>query len=390
MRIAILETKSLRNGIKEVSERYGPSAVILRSSDFREHSALVIGYSEEEKRNFKTSKPPKLIENDRDSSDRALALEVAEKNIAELEQKSSEKRSFKDIGDVVKDEIALLSSRNSSPPTKDLFYTESTDFLKSEFFEILQETPTSRKLKSVLFQAITSPKNRLELLDQLKKAILAKIPKPIQIDPSDPLHIIAGGYGVGKSSIALKMATQLSEATGKKASVICFEEGEQKSVKEPRQAKVKTLYTNNLDELAEFLKRKTSKEITIVDLAARNAPSGLKVIRKMRPDAKFHLVAPTDSCISSLRDNCKNHLWESIIFTRLDSTSTPWAALEALSEFKIPLSIGSASNRMDEKLVLVSGNNIAQRLIEYFDHNITASGKNMIADASIMPFAALH
>jgi hypothetical protein len=45
---------------------------------------------------------------------------------------------------------------------------------------------------------------------------------------------------------------------------------------------------------------------------------------------------------------------------------------------------------MDEKLVLVSGNNIAQRLIEYFDHNITASGKNMIADASIMPFAALH
>jgi len=62
MRIATLETKLLKNGIKEISERYGPSAVILRSSDCREHSALVIGYSEEEKRNFKTSKPPKSIE----------------------------------------------------------------------------------------------------------------------------------------------------------------------------------------------------------------------------------------------------------------------------------------------------------------------------------------
>ena len=314
MRIATLETKLLKNGIKEISERYGPSAVILRSSDCREHSALVIGYSEEEKRNLKTSTVRESIETDSDSSNRAL--EVAEKSAEKPEKEFSEKRSFKDIGDIVKDEIALLSSRNDGRSTKDLFYTESNNFLKREFFEILQETPTSRKLKTVLLQSLTSPQNKLELLDQLKKAILAEIPKPVQIDPSDRLHIIAGGYGVGKSSIALKMATQLSEATGKKASVICFEEGEQKSVKQPPQAKVKTLFTNNLDELAELLKRRTSKEIIIVDLAARNAPSGLKVIKRMRSDAKFHLVAPTDSCISSLRDNCKNHLWESLIFTR--------------------------------------------------------------------------
>ncbi|MDG2117558.1 MAG: hypothetical protein P8K11_01150 [Gammaproteobacteria bacterium] len=388
MRIATLETKLLKNGIKEISERYGPSAVILRSSDCREHSALVIGYSEEEKRNLKTSPVRESIETDSDSSNRAL--EVAEKSAEKPEKEFSEKRSFKDIGDIVKDEIALLSSRNDGRSTNDLFYTESNNFLKREFFEILQETPTSRKLKTVLLQSLTSPQNKLELLDQLKKAILAEIPKPVQIDPSDRLHIIAGGYGVGKSSIALKMATQLSEATGKKASVICFEEGEQKSVKQSPQARVKTLFTNNLDELAELLKRRTSKEIIIVDLAARNAPSGLKVIKRMRSDAKFHLVAPTDSCISSLRDNCKNHLWESLIFTRLDSTSTPWAALEALSEFKIPLSIGSASDKIDKELVLVSGNNIAQRLIEYFDHHITAPEKGMATNASIMPDAAVH
>ena len=142
--------------------------------------------------------------------------------------------------------------------------------------------------------------------------------------------------------------------------------------------------------MAESLKRNTSNEITIVDLAARNAPSGLKVIRDIRSDAKFHLVAPTDSCISSLRDNCKNHLWESLIFTRLDSTSIPWAALEALSEFRIPLSIGSASDRMDKKLVLVSGNNIAKRMIEYFDENISVPENKIATETSLMPFAALH
>ena len=388
MRIAILETKSLKNGIKEVSEKYGQSAVILRSSDLREHSTLVIGYSEKEKISLKKGTPSKFNTADSDSSEHNL--KVTEKKQEKIEKEPSEKKSFKDIGDIVKDEIALLSSRNDWPLAKNFSYKESTNFLKREFFEVLQEAPTSRKLKSVLFQSINSPKTKRELLDQLKNAILTIIPKPIQIIPSDPLHIIAGGYGVGKSSIALKMATQINEATGKKTSIICFEEGKRTSGNPSLKTKVTTTFIKNLDELAESLKRNTSDEITIVDLAARNAPSGLKVIRDIRSDAKFHLVAPTDSCISSLRDNCKNHLWESLIFTRLDSTSIPWAALEALSEFRIPLSIGSASDRLDKKLVLVSGNNIAKRMIEYFDENISVPENKIATETSLMPFAALH
>ena len=388
MRIAILETKSLKNGIKEVSEKYGQSAVILRSSDLREHSTLVIGYSEKEKISLKKGTPSKFNTADSDSSEHNL--KVTEKKQEKIEKEPSEKKSFKDIGDIVKDEIALLSSRNDWPLAKNFSYKESTNFLKREFFEVLQEAPTSRKLKSVLFQSINSPKTKRELLDQLKNAILTIIPKPIQIIPSDPLHIIAGGYGVGKSSIALKMATQINEATGKKTSIICFGEGKRTSANPSLKTKVTTTFIKNLDELAESLKRNTSNEITIVDLAARNAPSGLKVIRDIRSDAKFHLVAPTDSCISSLRDNCKNHLWESLIFTRLDSTSIPWAALEALSEFRIPLSIGSASDRMDKKLVLVSGNNIAKRMIEYFDENISVPENKIATETSLMPFAALH
>jgi hypothetical protein len=64
--------------------------------------------------------------------------------------------------------------------------------------------------------------------------------------------------------------------------------------------------------------------------------------------------------------------------------------LEALSEFRIPLSIGSASDRLDKKLVLVSGNNIAKRMIEYFDENISVPENKIATETSLMPFAALH
>lgn len=388
MKIAIIETQVLKNGVKEIAEKYGPSAVILRSSDLRKESSLVIGYSEGEKTNLKNRIALKTIATNNDFHAKTHSL--VEKNSNKIKQESTKKKSFKNIDDIIKEEITLLSSEDHGPISPNLLHKDSSDTLKNDFFEILQETPTSRRLKSVLYQSIAAPINKLELLKQLKKAILKEIPKTLEINPSDQLHVITGGYGAGKTSIALKMASQLGEATGKRASVITFKENESEPPKVVPQAEVRALFANNLNELAELLKKKSKNEITIIDLATGNAAAGIKAIRKIRPDANFHLVSPTDSCISSIRDNCENHSWNSLIFTRLDSKAAPWAALEALSEFKIPLSIGSTSDQLSKKLVLVSGDNIAQRIIEYFDCNIKCSENNAATDSPTMPFAALH
>jgi hypothetical protein len=45
---------------------------------------------------------------------------------------------------------------------------------------------------------------------------------------------------------------------------------------------------------------------------------------------------------------------------------------------------------LDKKLVLVSGNNIAKRMIEYFDENISVPENKIATETSLMPFAALH
>ena len=62
---------------------------------------------------------------------------------------------------------------------------------------------------------------------------------------------------------------------------------------------------------------------------------------------------------------CKLDKWESIILTRLDLTLTPWVALEALSRFRIPLSIGSASKDLNSGLVKVENSNVIKSVEDY-------------------------
>ena len=62
---------------------------------------------------------------------------------------------------------------------------------------------------------------------------------------------------------------------------------------------------------------------------------------------------------------CKLDKWESIILTRLDLALTPWAALEALSRFRIPLSIGSASKDLNSGLVKVENSNVIKSVEDY-------------------------
>ena len=80
---------------------------------------------------------------------------------------------------------------------------------------------------------------------------------------------------------------------------------------------------------------------------------------------QVHLVVPTDASIESLWRVCKLDKWESIILTRLDLSLTPWAALEALSRFRVPLSIGSASKDLNSGLVKVENSNIIKSVEDY-------------------------
>ena len=79
--------------------------------------------------------------------------------------------------------------------------------------------------------------------------------------------------------------------------------------------------------------------------------------------------------------------WDSIILTRLDLPLVPWAALEAMSRFKIPLSIGSANREFNSGLVKVSNSNVIRSLEDYVAQHINNESNKPIGASAI---SALH
>ena len=111
--------------------------------------------------------------------------------------------------------------------------------------------------------------------------------------------------------------------------------------------------------------------------------------RDINANSQAHLVIPTDTSFESFWATCTLDKWDSIILTRLDLPLAPWVALEALSKFQIPLSIGSASESIESNLVRVSKDNIVSKLQDHIKSHLIRDIK-ALSDKEPPKIKALH
>ena len=217
------------------------------------------------------------------------------------------------------------------------------------------------------------PKSQTELMAELRCGIMKNIPTSIDIQFDRKIHVLTGGHGAGKTSVALKIASQLDSAYQNKVSIVSFGSNDSTSTAKLRASGEKLgipiIVVKDTSELTKILYLKNPEDIYIIDLEIELAKETLPLIRSIdsqsQVQVQVHLVVPTDASIESLWGVCKLDKWESIILTRLDLTLTPWAALEALSRFRVPLSIGSASKDLKSGLVKVENSNIIKSVEDY-------------------------
>ena len=182
---------------------------------------------------------------------------------------------------------------------------------------------------------------------------------------------MTGGHGAGKTSVALKIASQLDAAYKNKVSIVSFGSNDSVSTAKLRASGEKLgipiIVVKDTSELSKILYLKSTEDIYIIDLEIELVKATVPLIRNIdsQSQVQVHLVVPTDASIESLWGMCKLDKWESIILTRLDLALTPWVALEALSRFRIPLSIGSASKDLNSGLVKVENSNVIKSVEDY-------------------------
>ena len=369
----MIKSNSLTNGIKDIIDRFGPSALILRNIEADGQEVLFIAHEENIKsspiklgKEIFISKEKKSLNNTSKASREVLeSVKLALKSLPD---------SVNSPDEIINNESHTQSEGYANPGTR-LTNIHQQNVIEKDLHRLLEDTPISRHLKNLLSSYTNRPSTKSELLSQIELGIINNLPDTKEIKLDSQVHVLTGGYGVGKTSIALKIASQLRSACKDNVSIISF--GKNVSTNE---AKLRMLsdsldvpcsFVKSLSELEKLLYLKQSKNIYIIDLEVDCAPEAIPFIRGIYNKVQVHLVTPADASLPSLWANCELDKWESIILTRLDSPLVPWAAIEALSKFKISLSIGSTSSEITSNLVKVTKENISRRLTGYIDDYIS-------------------
>lgn len=388
MKIEMIKSSALVNGIKDISDKFGPSALILRNIENEGQEILFIAHEQSERASLQE-------------------LGLKSSTIKNTTLPDSQSKASKNEIELVKQAIKALPDTFNLPykrPTENSHANDDSNFdtpqkisnkskeitLEIKLNQLLDETPISKHIKKLLPGFLDQPNSKAEMLSQIESGIVTNLPDTEEINLDSQIHVLTGNHGSGKTSIALKIANQLQAAYGNNVSILSFgknmNESKLDALNHP--PKLKRFYPRSISELAKLLDLNQNNTY-IIDLELDSIASAVPFIRGVYEKAQFHLVTPTESSLPSLWANCTLDKWDSIILTRLDSPLVPWAAIEALSKFKIPLSIGSNSSDITSGLVQVTKRNISRRITDYINEHVSEPNSQS-ARRALKRNSALH
>jgi len=387
----MIKSNSATNCLKDISERFGPSALILRNIEADGQEIFFIAHEKTaEEFPIKLGSDAPIFKGNRsvnsDFHDKENEIDRLKKALQTLPDSLN-----------VQDEVFNTESPMQSK-VYDIASAEPTNskkqtFIEKDFHNLLEDTPISKHLKNLLSGYLDKPSSKTELLSQVELGLINDLPDTKEIRLESQVHVLTGGHGTGKTSIALKIASQIRRANENNVGIISVgvnvRENEAKLKMLSESIDVPSFFVKDLDEMAKLLRLEQNNNIYIIDLELDSAPQAIPLIRDLYNDAQFHLVSPSDASLPAFWASCELDKWDSIILTRLESPLVPWAAIEALSKFKIPLSIGSIGSEIASGLVKVTKGNISRKLVDYIDDHITnLTGKH--SERKSMKISALH
>lgn len=373
MKLEYLTVESIKTGMKEVVTRFGDDAVLLKTIKEGSKYRLLIAHEDEKSANQRTA-----LRETTPAQRLSSAVNDTPLTLAEIDLVTGERR-------VVLDPPKLTSA--SAQTIKAIVRDESSTARRSSKFDKLdqailndkREARLIRRLKShpdyatlneqfdmsgisslfrqTLLAGLAGTAAEESLQEKTAEFIASKLPETHEIDLSQPLHFLAGGYGVGKTSLAFRMALQINALEPGRAIVINYSGDQDSSWTNAAimgaRLGVEVLPAGSAADLAELVRDNCATKLLLVDVSTYNE-NDIGALQASFDTAAFHLVAPSDACLNNLQRLSRAHAWTSLMITRLDSASFSWSIYQVLIESQIALSIGSRDPSLEASVVVVS------------------------------------
>ncbi len=218
--------------------------------------------------------------------------------------------------------------------------------------DALNDAPIPVALRALLIDNIKDHDNMADAMGALSRQLAHSVEQEQAQTPVSGIHALAGPSGAGKSMMVARLAQHAAQLHGsEKVMVISFQDQRAGAWNQTQllcaQSGVDSFRATNASTLKLLLDEHTDRKLILIDTAGVQMNERLAEIRAFNLNVQCHAVIPADASAANIRrvfDNADN-VWASLMLSKLDESTQPWALLQFLTDKSLSVSVASHGDR---------------------------------------------
>ena len=257
----------------------------------------------------------------------------------------------REIVDMVRDELSAIRKEFKLAQRVATWQSESSaNAAVRPLIGALAEASIPVSLRTLLVDHI----NSMTDLDEAKEALRLHLTKSLGEHwaklPQRGVHAIAGPAGAGKTLMVARLARAAAERKGAESvAVISYSDQRAGAWSQIQmlcaQSGVDCLRANDPETLKTLLSELGQRRLVLIDTPGVQTAEKLQQIIECCPELSAHLIVPADASMTTVRRYLADMKinWASLMVSRMDEATQPWALLQMLCEKPVKLSAASHS-----------------------------------------------
>ena len=318
----------------------------------------------------------------------------AESSNSSTDRRAADHRDYirgREIVDLVRDELAAIRKEFKMAQRVNAWQSESpARSAVKPLVAALAEASIPVSLRTLLVDHVST----MDDLAQAKQSLHAHLSKSMGEHwaklPQRGVHAITGPAGAGKTMMVARLARTAAERKGPESvAVISYADQRAGAWSQIQmlcaQAGVDCLRANDPETLKILLGELGQRHLVLIDTPGVEVFTRIEQIRSCSSDIACHLLLPADAAGTTVRKYLVDapNPWHSLMASRLDEATQPWALIQVLCDKSVPLSAASHSPLATEGCTVLTANELVTLAIRGLSVEMPLVADELVDDLGI-------